>query len=69
MKRDDEVAGTTERDHVRHGQAELAGALAVDGDVERRVVALLGELQIAQESQFGQLRLGSFARRRSRLRG
>ena len=42
VKRDDEVAGTTERDHIGHGQAELSGALAVDGDVERGIVAAPG---------------------------
>ncbi len=43
--------------HIRHGQAELAGALAIDVDVERRIVVLLRELQIAQEAELGQLRL------------
>ena len=56
-------------DHVGHGQAELAGALAVDGDVERREAALLRELQVAQEAELGQLRAGPSARRRSRRRG
>ena len=56
-------------DHVGHGQAELPGALAVDGDVEGREAALLRELQVAQEVELRQLRAGASARTRSRRRG
>ena len=42
--------------HVRHGETELAGAVAVDVDIERGKVHLLLELQIAQRTQLGQLR-------------
>ena len=56
-------------DHVSHGQAELAGAVAVDANVQRGVVRLLRELQIAQEGAASPFRCGLSARRRSRPSG
>ena len=43
--------------NVRHAQAELSGAFAIDGDVECGIVQFLGALKIAQERQLGHLRL------------
>ena len=39
--------------HVRHGQAELPGAVAIDRDIERGIAAFLRDLEVAQESQAG----------------
>ena len=47
---------------VRHRQAELAGALAVDRDIERRVVVLLRVLQVAQEAELCRAAPAPFAR-------
>src|ERR1019366_5350797 len=43
--------------YVRHAQTELAGALAVDRNVERGIIQFLGVLEIAQEGDLGHLRL------------
>ena len=59
-----EAGGGSCRNHgagdVGHGEAELAGAFAVDIDVESREIACLRNLKIAQEWEFGHLSLDFF---------
>src|SRR5689334_20359136 len=40
---------------IRHREAKLPGTLPIDVDVHRRIVELLGILQVAEEGQLGQL--------------
>ena len=43
--------------HVRHGQSELTRTLAVDVDIERRIIDRLSKLKIPKEGNLGHLRL------------
>ena len=48
MKRLDEVAATSDARDVGHLHAEQPGALAVEVDVDRRIIERLAELHVAQ---------------------
>ena len=57
----DDVAATSDLRDVRHCQAELAGALAIDVDVQRRIVQRLRVLQVAQRRQSSPARVDTFS--------